>query len=137
MVLAENYYKTGQADRALINSISSNFFFGIPTKKAVEKFNEMAPSEELKDHPIMKRRANLVQGGDLSTPFSMNLSIVLDIIEELKTAKDYRTAMLMKQNLGLLIFSQTNDTKEQRFIFEGWFENFKSELFTLYPGRKY
>lgn len=138
--LAENYYKTGQkdkADRALVNSISSNFFFGLPTKKAVDKFNEITPSEELKDHPIVKRRTNLVQGGYFSTPFSMNHNILLEIIEELKTLRDYRTAMLMKQNLGLLISSATDDTKRQRLNVEGWFDDFKSELFSLYPERKY
>ena len=137
--LAENYYKTGQkdkADRALINSISSNFFFGIPPKKAIDKFNEMTPSEELKDHPIVKRRTNLVQG-DFSTPFSMNHDILLDTIEELKTIKDYRTAMLMKQNLGLLMSLETDDAKRQGINFEGWFDNFKTELFSLYPERKY
>jgi hypothetical protein len=120
-----------------MNSISSNFFFGFPTKKAVDKFNEMTPSEELKNHPIVKRKANLVQGGDFSTPFSMNQNILLDIIEELKTTKDYRTAMLMKQNLGLLMSSAIDDEKREGLNFEAWFDDFKSELFSFYPERKY
>jgi tetratricopeptide (TPR) repeat protein len=139
--LAENYYKTGQkdkADRALINSISSNFFFGIPSKKVVDRFNEMTPSDALKDNPIVKRRTTLIQGGDFLTPFSMDYNSILEIVEELITKNDYKTAMLMKQNYGLLMSFETEDTAQRHhFNIDTWFESLRSEMFSIYPERKY
>lgn len=139
--LAENYYKTGQkdkADRALVNSIASNFVFGLPSKKNVDRFNEMTPSEELKNHPIVRRKANLIHGGDFATPFSLDYNLIPEIVDELKTRKDYRTALLMQQNYGLLMTSETEDIIEQHhFKIETWFESFKSEMLSIYPERKY
>lgn len=139
--LAENYYKTGQkdkADRAIVNSITSNFFFGLPSKKTIDRFNEMTPSDELKDHPIVKRKTNLIKGGDFNTPFTMDYNLFPEIVEELKERKDYRIAMLMRQNYGLLMTSETEDVIERHhFNIDTWFESFKSELFSIYPERKY
>ena len=137
--LAENYYKTGQkdkADRALINSISSNFFFGVPSKKVFDRFEEMIPSNELKDNPIVKRRSDLFQGGDFSTPLSIDYNSFLEIIEELLAKKDYKTAMLMKQNYGLLMSFEPEETVQRHhFNFDVWYENFRSEMFSIYPER--
>jgi tetratricopeptide (TPR) repeat protein len=139
--LAENYYKTGQkdkADKALLNSIMSNYFFGLPSQKCIDKFNEMTPSEELKEHPVIKRKTDLIQGGDFKTPFSMSYALVGEIVEELKEGKDYRTALLMQQNYGLLMASESEEViGRHSFNIDTWYEGFRNEIFSIYPGRKY
>lgn len=139
--LADNYYKTGQkdkADGAILNSISSNYFFGLPSKKTIDRFIEMDPTDKLNKHPIVKRRTELIRGGDFATPFSMDYDIVLEIVGELRSINDYKTAMLMQQNYGLLMTSETDDTiRRHDFDSLRWFESFREELFSIYPARKY
>jgi tetratricopeptide (TPR) repeat protein len=139
--LSENYYITGQkekGDRAILNSILSNYFFVLPSKKTIDRFNEMIPSKELETHPIVKRKTNLIKGGDFTTPFSIDYYLLLEAIEELKTINDHRTAILMKQNYGLLMSSETKEIAQKHgFVIDTWFENFKSELLSAYPERGY
>lgn len=73
--LAENYYKLGQkskADSALVNALISNYSFGFSSKKAIDRFNEMEPSMDMKNHPIVKYRTDLITSGNFATPVSIN-----------------------------------------------------------------
>jgi tetratricopeptide (TPR) repeat protein len=139
--LAENYYQTGkkdQGDRAILNSIASNFFFGPPPRKAIERFNQMTPSDDLKDHPIVKRRERLIGDGNFTKAVSVNLGALLETIDELKKQKDYRSAILMQQNYGLLMASESEEVMTLHgFDRSTWFESFRTEVFSLYPNRKF
>lgn len=70
----------------------------------------MIPSNKLKDNPIVKRRSNLFQGGGFSTPLSIDYNSFQELIEELLEKNDYKTAMLMKQNYGLLMSFEPEET---------------------------
>jgi tetratricopeptide (TPR) repeat protein len=139
--LSENYYITGQkekGDKALVNAILSNYYFGLPSKKSIDKFNEMIPSDELKENPLIKRKEGFISGGGYSTPITINYDLLLSTVEEFKAMNDNRTAMIMKQNYGLLLASET-DENAHKYGFNNfeWFDNFKKELFSLYPDRAY
>ncbi|MBX3240619.1 MAG: tetratricopeptide repeat protein [Chitinophagaceae bacterium] len=137
--LSENYYKTGQkeqGDKALVNSILSNYYFGVPSKKSVDKFNEMIPSDELKNNSLVKRKEGFISGGDYSTPFTIDYDLLLATVEGFKAMNDNRTAMIMKQNYGLLMSLENNEiVQKYGFNVRDWFENFNKELFSIYPDR--
>jgi len=139
--LSENYYKKGQkekGDNALIKSISANFFFGLPPKKAFDRFNALELSVNLQDHPMVKRGTKWIVGGDFATPLSVNYELMQEIIEDLLNAGDVRTGMLMSQNYGLLMSRQPEDiAKRYSFQSTKWFEEFCIKLFSIYPNRSY
>jgi len=139
--LSENYYITGQkekGDKALVNSILSNYYFGLPSKKSIDKFIAMIPSDELKGNPLIKRKEGFISGGDYSKPFTIDYDLLLSTVEEFKAMNDNRTAMIMKQNYGLLMSSENDETAQKHgFNIFDWFENFKKELFSFYPDRAY
>jgi tetratricopeptide (TPR) repeat protein len=139
--LGENYYTDGQKEKgdiAFVNSIASNYFFGLPTKKSIERFIEMEPSPNLKSNPLVKRRKDLIQAEDFTNPLSINFDNLLDAIQEFESIKDFRTALILKQNFGLLMSFQTNEiASKYNFVFSKWTDNFKKELISIYPERKY
>jgi tetratricopeptide (TPR) repeat protein len=139
--LSENYFATGQkekGDRAIVNCISSNFLFGFPLKKIVDRFNEMQPSQALEKHPIVKRRAGLINGGDFLTPLSMNYDLMLEIVHEFQEEGDFRMAMLMKQNFGLMMSCEPIEIRSKyKFELVTWSEQFRAEMLSIYPDRKF
>jgi len=140
-LLSENYYKTGQkekGDSALINSISSNFFFGLPAKKAIDRFNELQTSGTFQNHPMVKKGTNWIKGSDFATPISVDYDLMLEIIQDLLDSGDFRTGMLMSQNYGMLMSRETEDiTRRYNFEPSKWFEQFSVKLFSIYPERIY
>jgi tetratricopeptide (TPR) repeat protein len=74
-LLADNYYsqnKLDQAEYASLNSIVSNYAFGLPSKKAIEQFNRISPSGKYTDHPLVKRKEGLLSRGSYVNPFTIN-----------------------------------------------------------------
>jgi hypothetical protein len=98
----------------------------------------MTPSDDLKDHPIVKRRERLIGDGNFTKAVSVNLGALLETIDELKKQKDYRSAILMQQNYGLLMASESEEVMTLHgFDRSTWFESFRTEVFSLYPNRKF
>ncbi|WP_339903014.1 hypothetical protein [uncultured Cyclobacterium sp.] len=72
-----------------------------------------------------------------STPLSIDYNSFQELIEELLEKNDYKTAMLMKQNYGLLMSFEPEETVQcHHFNIDIWQENFRSEMFSIYPERK-
>lgn len=139
-LLAENYYKINElekADTASLNSIITNFAFGLPSKKCIDQFNKVNPQGELRDNPLVKRKDGLLQGGDFANPFTMNYAKLLEAIEEYRVIGDLKTALLLEQNYGYLMNFELVETKEKyRFNEKEWSRNFKDKILTYYPDRK-
>jgi tetratricopeptide (TPR) repeat protein len=139
-LLAENYYKTTEVDKAensSLNSIITNYAFGLPSKKCIEQFNRIDPIGQLKDNPLVKRKDGLLLGGDFANPFSVDYEKLLEAIEEFKEIGDLKTALLLEQNYGYLMSFEQEETKEKyRYNETEWSSNFKDKILTHYPDRK-
>ena len=139
-LLGENYYKINEqekADSSILNSIISNYVFGLPSKKSIELFNNIDTLGELKNNPLVKRRNGLLSGGDFSNPFTINYDKLLEAISEFKELKDYKSALILEQNYGYLMYLENREVKDKyNFKESEWSEYFMNEIVTFYPDRK-
>ncbi|WP_442590298.1 tetratricopeptide repeat protein [Pedobacter sp. AW31-3R] len=140
-LLAENYYKQNQLDKAefaSLNSIISNYAFGLPSKKAIDLFNKINPAGKYKDHPLVKRKEGLLSGGSYFNPFTMNYNSILDTIAEFENLLEYRSALILEQNYSYLMSSEKMEIKEKNnFNSFKWAKDFREKLFKYYPDRAY
>jgi len=138
-LLAENYYKTNdieKGDLASVNSIITNYAFGLPSKKCIEQFNKIDSSGKLKNNPLLKRQDSLLQGGDYLNPFVINYDQLIEAINEFKELKDYRSALILEQNYGYLMHLEQSDVKiKYNFEDEKWSAYFSNEIYQRFPDR--
>lgn len=139
-LLAENYYKVNEfekSENASLNSIITNYTFGLPSKKSIEQFNRIDPGGNLKDNPLVKRKDGLLLSGDFANPFSVDYGKLLEAIEEFTEIGDLKTALLLEQNYGYLMsFEQVETKQKYKFNDSDWSTNFKDKILTYYPDRK-
>ena len=80
----------------------------------------------------------MIQAGDVAKPLSINFDNLLDAIKEFESISEFRTALILKQNFGLLMSFQTDEIfSKYNFVLAEWTDNFKKELISIYPERKY
>ena len=140
-LLAENYLKINELEKATeasINSIISNYAFGVPSIKAIQQFNQIEISNGYKNHPLLKRRTGLISGGDYSNPFLLNFELYRDIIQEFKEKDEIKSALILEYNYGFLMnFENKEIQKKNKFDFDLWSKNFIKEVYDAFPERKF
>lgn len=140
-LLAENYYKANEMDKAelaSLYSIISNYVFGLPTFKSIEQINRIDSKGKLKNNPIIKRIDGFISGGTFSNPFMINYDKLLEAIVEFKELKDYKSALILEQNYGYLMHTEKSEIREKyNFKDKEWSEFIKNEILNIYPGRKW
>jgi len=139
-LLADNYYKQHEVDKAeyaSLNSIISNYAFGLPSKKAIDQFNKINSSGKYKDHPLVKRKDGLLSGGNYVNPFTINYFSILDAIAEFEKLFDYRSALILEQNYAYLMSFEKIEVKEKyNFNSSIWVKNFKDKVLIFFPDRE-
>lgn len=140
-LLAENYYKANEKDKAelaSLNSIISNYVFGLPSFKSIEQFNKIDTKGKLKNNPIIKRIDGFISGGTFSNPFMINYDKLKEAIAEFKELKDYKSALILEQNYGYLMLTEKGEIREKyNFKDKEWSEFIKNEVLNIYPDRKW
>ncbi len=138
-LLAENYYRLNRVDKgnfAVLNSIITNYAFGLPSKKTIEYLQKMIFEGKYSSHPIIKRKDSLFSGGSNSAPFKVNYKLLLEVVEELKHLNDYRAALLLEQNYAYLMQRETDSIrKENNFKTEDWTVYFSDQISKKYAIR--
>lgn len=139
-LLAENYYKNNELDKAefaSLNSIISNYAFGFPSKKAIDQFDRINPSGKYKDHPLVKRKAGLLSGGSYFNRFKINYESISEAIAEFENLFDYRSALILEQNYAhLMNFEKIEVREKYNFNSFTWASNFKNKVLIFYPDRQ-
>lgn len=139
-LLADNYYKNSEIEKAefaSINSVISNYVFGLPSKKAIEQFDRIDPLGKYKDHPLVKRKDGLISGGSYSSPFTVDYDGILVAVTEFKELGDHRSALILAQNYGYLMSLENSEIKKRyNFNRTQWADAFSKKLLNFYPNRK-
>ncbi|WP_426667725.1 hypothetical protein ACPPVU_17010 [Mucilaginibacter sp. McL0603] len=138
-LLAYNYYTQNEiekAEYASLNSIISNYAFGLPSKKAIDQFNRIDSSGKYKNHPLVKRKDGLLSGSSYFAPFTLDYDRILEVIEEFKELRDHKSALILEQNYAYLMKSEKSEIKK-KYNFNGniWSNNFRKEILIFYPDR--
>jgi hypothetical protein len=140
-LLAENYWKLNEIEKAEVaslNSILTNYTFAIPSSKSIEQFDRIDPNGKLKNNPIVKRKEGLLKGGFYNNPFSVNYELLNEAIEEYYDIGDLRSAILLQQNYGYLMMFEPEKTRRRHdFEDKKWSEEFKNKVLENYPDRNY
>ncbi len=138
-LLAENYYKINEIEKASfasLNSIISNYVFGLPSKKAIDLFNSIEFDTKFKDNPLVKRKGGILSGGGYANPFSLNYYEIQKVIAEFKEIKDFKSALLLEQNYGYLMLNETNEVRNKNeFNSDNWSKYFLDNMREIYPNR--
>lgn len=138
-LLSENYYKINKLDKAetaALNSIITNYIFGLPSKKCIEQFNKINPNGILKNNPLVKRKDSLLIGGDFANPFTISYEKLIEAIEEFSAIGDLKSATLLEQNYGYLMSLEKEAIKlKYSFNEMEWSINFKKKILRNFPNR--
>ncbi|WP_207422804.1 tetratricopeptide repeat protein [Desertivirga brevis] len=138
-LLAEQYYKLGniiKAEECVVNSILSNWMFGIPSKKLVELFHQLKAVGQLAGSPLVNLSKDLVKYGDYSRPIIINYAKLKEAISLFETTGDNRASLLLSQNYAYLLSSEKKEIKEANsFDLNSWLTEFRAKVQMHFPKR--
>jgi tetratricopeptide (TPR) repeat protein len=138
-LLGEQYYKVDNRSKAiesLFNAITSNWMFGLPSKKVIEMYSSIEMDNNSDTSPLFKYRKELLSSGDLSKPKVVNYPILKDVAYEFEQQGNYRAALLLSQNYAYLLSLEKDEIQvENKFNQNEWLNSFKDKLKIHFPKR--